>query len=307
MKAFSLLVFFPILLNPLSLEAQFQDRVYPFAELTDEMRAQIDLKDGSVEDWLEVIGEPILRPLDFDTPPSFLGYDPSSYDFRIWLAWHDATNHLFVAAEIVDDYHLSEYERTGSYWYSPYDSSVWFYIDGDQSGGKITQYRDGMLDLDILMKQAQLYTAFAGTYNNDSNVYLTDVSSVASWVHLPPYADGGGGITDSQPVISVVEFYVTPFDQLIWDDPEQSLTSDLSTGKAVKFGLSMWDADPGSDPLRPGRIHSVFGPAASWEDKELTFESDNWAHGILLGTDGSADGTPVEGVSWAGIKAALPE
>ena len=55
----------PILLAGASLEAQFQDRLYPFVELTDEMRDRIDLKDGSVDDWLEVIGEPTLTPLDF--------------------------------------------------------------------------------------------------------------------------------------------------------------------------------------------------------------------------------------------------
>lgn len=59
----------PILLTGASLEAQFQDRLYPIPELTDEMRDRIDLKDGSVDDWLEVLGEPTLTPLDLFTLP----------------------------------------------------------------------------------------------------------------------------------------------------------------------------------------------------------------------------------------------
>ena len=89
-------------LTTICLEAQWQDRLYPFRELTDEMVAQIDLKDGSVEDWLEVLGEPTLTGLDFVGNP----YDPSPYDCRLWLAWHDATDRLFISAEIVDDFYV---------------------------------------------------------------------------------------------------------------------------------------------------------------------------------------------------------
>lgn len=41
-----------VLLAAFSLEARFfTDRLYPFFELTDEMRDRIDLKDGSVFCW----------------------------------------------------------------------------------------------------------------------------------------------------------------------------------------------------------------------------------------------------------------
>ena len=66
----------PILLTPPFSEAQFPDRLFPFAELTDGMRARVDLKDGSVEDWSEVLGEPTLTALDFATMQSFFGVRP---------------------------------------------------------------------------------------------------------------------------------------------------------------------------------------------------------------------------------------
>ena len=58
MRALPFRIVIPILLTAISLKAQWPDRLYPFRELTDEMRDKIDLKDGSVEDWLEVLGEP---------------------------------------------------------------------------------------------------------------------------------------------------------------------------------------------------------------------------------------------------------
>ena len=52
MRTLPLFIAIPMLLTTISSEGQFQDRVHPFVELTDEMLAEIDLKDGSVEDSL---------------------------------------------------------------------------------------------------------------------------------------------------------------------------------------------------------------------------------------------------------------
>ena len=144
-----------ILMPAIALDAQWSNRLYPIKELTDEMRARIDLRDGSVEDWSEVLGEPILTPLDFATPPSLPEYDPSSFDFRIWLAWHDAGRHLFVAAEIVDDIHVGMWPEDPPDWapadrpsfWIPAEGTVHFWVDGDRSGGPVFE-TDG--DLIIL-------------------------------------------------------------------------------------------------------------------------------------------------------------
>ena len=298
MSALPFLIVIPFLLTALSLEAQFQDRLYPFRELTDEMRARIDLKDGSIEDWLEILGEPTLTGLDFASS----SYDPSSYDCRLWLAWHDATDHLFVAVEIVDDSFVDMEELYGFPLSFPSgDSSVWFLVDGDKSGGTLVEGEG------LSMHHAQWYTAFARTYTNDSNVILVNVSQIADWVHQLPYADGGGGIVDSQPITSVIEFFVTPFDRLIWDDPEKSEISDLHDGTTIRFALSMqdYDSEEGSDPFSPSWLE-LFGPDASY-GQNYVFEVDLWAHGILLGADGGSDGSAVESVAWGRIKASLSE
>ena len=45
--------------------AQPADRIYPIMQLTDRDVAEIDVTDGSVEDWEYIVGEPTLTPLDF--------------------------------------------------------------------------------------------------------------------------------------------------------------------------------------------------------------------------------------------------
>ncbi|MCY3761170.1 MAG: hypothetical protein OXH50_07955 [Gemmatimonadetes bacterium] len=236
MQSLSFRVACLILLTAIALEAQWSDRVYPIRELTDEMRARIDLRDGSVEDWPEVLGQPALTALDFATHPSYPEYDPSSFDFRVWLAWHDAGNHLFVAAEIVDDIYVGMWPDNPPDWapadrppfWQPAEGTVQLLVDGDRSGGTVVETG---------MEQAQAYWAVAENHENGSNVFLSLVGLDYPWVQQVPYADGSGSVLDSQPVFYAVEFYVTPFDRLIPDSPENSLVSDLYAGKTIFFPL----------------------------------------------------------------------
>ena len=47
--------------------AQGDYRVYPIFELTDEQVAMIDVTDGYLDDWKDVVGEPTLGTWDFPT------------------------------------------------------------------------------------------------------------------------------------------------------------------------------------------------------------------------------------------------
>ena len=264
-------VVFSILLTAIALEAQWSDRLYPIMELTDGMRARIDLRDGSVEDWREVLGEPALTPLDFAASPSYPEYDPSSFDFRIWLAWHDAGNHLFVAAEIVDDIHVGMWPDDPPGWapadrppnWQPAEGTVQLLVDGDRSGGTVFETEDDLIVWDTAMGQAQAYWAVVENHENSSNVFLGLVGLEYPWVHQVPYADGSGSVLDSQPVFYVVEFYVTAFDRLIRDAPEESLVSDLFAEKTIGFSMGVSDSD--GDPLEVDRYHVLSGPDDSWE------------------------------------------
>ena len=63
-----------LLCSPEEREAHVGDRVYQIPELTDDMLALIDLKDGSVDDWAQIFEDPALTPLDFslEVNPDFV-------------------------------------------------------------------------------------------------------------------------------------------------------------------------------------------------------------------------------------------
>ena len=66
-----------------------KERLFPFFYLSDEIVEGIRVDDGSVDDWLDLVGEPSLTLLDFTEKLGNAPLDPSDLDFRIWLAWHD--------------------------------------------------------------------------------------------------------------------------------------------------------------------------------------------------------------------------
>ena len=120
-----------------------EDRIYPILELTDSDLNRIDVKDGSVFDWQDVLGEPTLTAREFVASPIFDPYDPADLDFRIWLGWHDASDRLFVAMEGVDDVYINILKQDGSLETSvPNDSSILFSVDGDHSGGQFRRFSD---------------------------------------------------------------------------------------------------------------------------------------------------------------------
>ena len=286
---------------------QVTDRVYPFTELSDEDVARLDLRDGTIFDWLDIVGEPSLTALDFHTNPLYSSYDPSSFDFRVWLAWHDAADHLYVAVQSTDDIYINEYERYDEGYKSHiilHDSAVHFYVDGNRSGGewiaKVGASEEE--NLDVLSVQAQAYDAIAGNYENDSNLQLlwllVDQAHAPGFL-LPPYADGGGGCVSEQPVICSVEFYVTAFDRFVWDNPGESVVSDLFPGKSIGFGIVLGDIEPSLFNTKSG--HGLSHTAFNQEK----WDSSNWSEGLLVGADSGRNDTAARDVTWGRIKASL--
>ena len=103
---FSLLTLLPLVPAGVT-HAHIGDEIYPFYELLDEDLHRIDLTDGSVDDWLDVLGEPSLTAAYFYYPYS--SYDPTNCDNRFWLAWHRRSGTLWVAMERFDEIYLNNY------------------------------------------------------------------------------------------------------------------------------------------------------------------------------------------------------
>ncbi len=294
-------------------EAQESERLYPFVELTDADLAQIDVTDGSIDEWVDLLGEPTLTPLDFQTPPNRPPYDPADMDYRVWLAWHGATQRLYVAVERADDIYINKYEDDGTIrsciWMSQHDSVVGFMVDGDASGGEYDfSPPEGSLNLGagfdeerrlLANQHAQEYFVLGEIFGGGSHVCLEAQSAYndEDWFQRPPYAEGGGASFGEQPTLSVTEFYVTPFDRLIWNSPEESVVSALSPGTLIGFILSIPDYD--EEGVRAETVHIIMGQDFLSDIRN----ADGFARGLLVGPGGEIPDSAVENITWSRIKA----
>ena len=300
-------------------QAQQSERIYPFVELTDEDVALIDIKDGSIGDWEEVMGEPTLTALDFRTDSELGPYDPVSMDFRIWLAWHDATNHIYVAMERADDVYVNEYGTEENDIMSLNDSYILFFVDGDLSGGEIFPLDWGNLSFEeqllLWHQQAQGYEALAEVYDKGPLVRIPlpilgqgGWSRSKGWFMYPPYVDGGGRVFGEHPTISVTEFYGTPFDRFVYVNPEESVVSDLYPGKIIGFTIGVIDIDTKGgrqESIHYLRAEEISEDCGGWS--LYPHCSDGFSPGFLLGPGGEIPESAVESDTWGRIKAQFVE
>ena len=283
------------------------DRVYPFYEITEELRETIDLTDGSVEDWEEV-GPPTLTLLDFFvTGPSSsnIQRDPGDLDIQIWLGWMKSPPRIYVAAIRADNDYVNEYpDIDGDMMIH---DSISLGVDGDHSGGSLFdeggERETGEARL-MQNKQAQLYSALPEVPEGSSvQSFLSPMWKWLVWPTEPPFSLGGGAVAGENPFVSITEFYVTPFDLFVSTSPEESVESELYAGKTIGFRLFMFDRDSA-----PGLYWAMYDLHS---DPRIEFDRE-FNDGILLGADDlsgldAGDGSVVKPDSWARIKASLAE
>jgi hypothetical protein len=282
--------------------AHIGDTIYLFYEIPDADVADIDLEDANVDDWLDVVGDPSVTALDF-APLAVgdgAGYDPNDMDYQIWFGWNESTGTVWGAMERSDDVYVNEYEggNTGDFW--RWDSCIELMLDGDHTGGA---YADASncegCDEEAMNlfdnRQAQQFLTIADS-PDDSHIGYH--GKAQTWFIYPPYCFGGGGSYGTAPVVSVSEFYVTPMDNLIYNDPEASQASQLFTDKIIGFQISVPDFETG--PGAYHAFHTLSGQAQTWQLAERFVDAR------LVGGSGTGP-TAVEENSWGRIKASFGE
>ena len=277
--------------------AHIGEQVYLLFELPEADLADIDLRDASITDWEDVIGDPSLVATDFFADPTVgegAQYDPADLDYRIWLGWNGNAGTIWLGMERIDNTYINEYAGgdLGSLWRQ---DSIEFMLDGDHSGGDYTgsadeNWTDEEKDLNN-NRTAQQYVAIGDTPDGRHVGYL---GKGTEWVNSLPYADGGGGSVGDGPTVTALEFFVTPFDDLIWNSPDDSVPSPLFDGKVIGFQISIPDMD--IEPSNYRAFHTLSGQAATWRYAE------RFSDGRLVG---SGDATVEAETSWGRIKAAF--
>ena len=288
--------------------AHVGERVYPIPYLSDEMLEEIRLDDGLVEEWPELIGEPTLTIRDF-WEHNGRQYDPSDFDFQIWLAWHDDPARIYAAFVSSDDVYINEHDYSEKSKFRDFigvHDSIMLAVDGDHRGGPDLSSNFTQEEEQELLGHTQFYYAIARTASGPTlDVPIIRENTGTSWTTLPPYGEGGGGVFGEAPVISAIELYVTPFDDWEgWDRPGEIEVSKLAAGRVIGFAIIVRDYDYSETFSRDS------DPWARWAPRSMPFDvgPDRMVDGLLLGPDESVppgDDSAVEAVSWARIKASL--
>ena len=288
-----------------SAQSHMGDRVIPIYELTEEMVAQIDLKDGLLDEWTE--REPTVTLLDFGliTAMSDISQpDPADLDFRIWLGWTRSPSRIYVAAIMADDVYVNDYEGPEKSRFTMLiNDSMKLLIDADHSGGPFTFINQPGADAERIFEasNAQWYDALSEAPGN-GNLEIRAIDR-RGWPVRPPFGDGGGGVRSENPVFWVTEFYVTPFAHFDYEDQQASTTYDLVPGKVVGFQLLVLDRDAAGDP--PHAWYEL--PPVLDLDEEWMHTADGFVDGLLVGVGDGVDDSAVHANSWARIKASFAE
>ncbi|MBT4504830.1 MAG: hypothetical protein HOC74_44315 [Gemmatimonadetes bacterium] len=290
-----------ILIVASSVSAHIGDQIYFIPEITDDALGQLDVRDRNLDDWRAVISGPVLTAADLVPSPDVgegAPYDPADMDYQIWLGWNNSTNRLYFAMGRTDDVFVHEYDggNPTSLW--QYDSHVTFIVDGDHSGGDFTGSADETWsDEEKTLNMGRIAQRYQAIAEAPDDRFIGVDGSAASWVSESPYADGGGEVTRGTPATSLLEFYVTPFDDLIWNSPEDSVPSDLAAGKIIGLQISVPDFD--TKPRAYRSLHSLVPPFPGWH---IWRYSEHLVDARLIsGQEDSA----VENRSWARIKASF--
>ena len=248
----------------------------PILEITDDMLAQIDLRDGTTDEWSDLLGEPTLKTIDFEMDD--FSYDPSDLDLAIWLGWHEELDRLYFAGAFVDDVYL---ETVGSS-YGSYRDYIQLTVDGTTArNGKVSSATKGVSEINT-----KRYWAAAMVPEGPIMSLPLISDSLGDWMLYPPYADGAGSVVGEQPAIWSMEFFVTPFDLLIALEPDSSAVSDLTAGEVIGLGVRVSDSDQ-------------TGEANIWYNRYNLFGTD-----VMLLSRDQAD-SAVRDRTWGRIKAAF--
>lgn len=261
-----------------------------------------DIRDGSLQDWEDVLPGASLDQNSFAplNVADGAGINPADLAYRVFFAWHSAGQHLFTAIERVDDVYVNTYEGGDLINLWRFDS-VEFMVDGDHTGGAYNGFSADEYNAEELKLlsnyQGQQYVAIAVAPDGINVGYQ---GNGQGWVPRPPWADAGGFAIGEAPSTSVIEMYVTPWDECDWRGPEYSKRSTMAAGKIIGFQLSVPDFDTEAGAYHG--FHTLSGQANTWRLAE------NFVDGQLISCDtgdcGSApDPTAVQEDSWGRIKA----
>ena len=279
--------------------------VFPIYELS---TADLpDLHDRTLEDWEAVLPNASLTQNDFIWSLNIASsVSVEDLAFRVFLAWHGASQKIYMGIERIDDIYLPFEEGSAG------NGRTSLMVDGDHSGGKYWFFeQDGYSEDEsksLFGAQAQEYVAEVEAPEDRT----LRVASWATWANEPPWADIGTFQQGESPNYSVVELAVTAWDDLDWRGPELSRRSVLRAGRFIGFNVVVMDFDIVNTPDGTYRLgRQAFSDKVADGSFSHSGFAENFVDGELIpcnhGDCGSVPDEPtaVRLDSWGRIKAGL--
>ena len=187
----------------------------------------LDVTDGSLRDWREVLGEPTLgiTTLFQDPTEGPYGLWPSSFDVQIWIAVDPERSRVYLAVERWDDKH--EDEPVEGY----FDGQVELMVDGDHSG-------QGPVEIGGAQRCSAIHA-------RGGELEIKYESPGWVWLDDPQFIDGSGAfVEEDDQVHSTLEFYMTAFDAVDPAGLESSSPSRIVEGAVVGLSVLFVEVDP---------------------------------------------------------------
>ena len=291
MKARVILGAVLVLVSAYAGRAHVGSSVFPVWELP--AHALPDLHDGTVGDWEDVVPEASVYLMDFEGVHG-AGFDLASLAGRTFLGWSDEEQRIYFAIERIDDVYINLYEGGDPYDMARHDCAE-IMIDADHTGGNYTPLPgDGYSEeeaAEVNGSQAQLYYLIAESADDE----LIGLGNERKrWAARLPWAEIDGSQVGGGPNYSLIEGFITPWDALASEGPEQSERSSLHGGKIIGFQVVLFDVD--TEPGEYDAIYSIAADDLAWRD------ASRMADAMLMPLGG---GSVVMQDSWARIKASF--
>lgn len=212
-------------------------RVYASFQFPD---GRLPTIDGDLTDW-EIVGEPYAQDtydlIEYNRQRG-RRYDLADMDVRVRTGYNLSTNRLYVAVEYWDDFHNFDRVVRQANPNNPGNDDIFeLVVDADNSGGDFIDSLDP--------RHMSTHTQNYHIYTHEREGEHVWVWGPQHWLGEPPFAQWASAYGDVHGTagLSVLEFYVTPFNYAHASGPALSAPAQLATGDTIGLDYAILDRD----------------------------------------------------------------
>lgn len=259
--------------------------------------------DGNLDDWAvvpdayRIVTEDMYEQLA-GMGKAGTGVDLSDMTILLMTGWNEGTNMLYTGAQTFDNVHMC-LRPTGDPSLMWRQDDLEIMIDIDHSGGQYAGFAD-LTEEEKKRQTGAQATQYCIAYPNADGINIYSFWA-GTWDTEPPYFYSGFDYVgeDLGEGTTTYEHAYTPWVDLHWMGPDQSIVGDLEEGQIIGLQYSFGDFD---DPETPNQYHAFW--TVSGQDGTFKY-AERFADFMLAPLEKDCTGVAVEANTWGRIKANL--